>query len=92
MYYIYALTRQNKLITWECSTQVEARIVNRNICDSSLVDNLLFLELGNQKTQPWVKLKHIVDSEQYITYNSNNSYYYPRNHREDYEYLKLRSL
>lgn len=75
--YIYAVTRLRKLITWKCRDRVEARIVMSNIVRSDLLKNIVTMDLSYQVEQPWLKKHNMYDKSQFITYESNKSYYYP---------------
>lgn len=75
--YVYVLTARQKLITWKCQDRMEARIVISNLSRSSLISKEQPLGVSYSVDQPWLTKEGRVKSKQFITYESNKSYYYP---------------
>lgn len=76
--YVYAVTTKQKWITWKCKDRHEARIVMSNIARSALLNSILTIDLSYSVDQPWLKQCYGELKRQFITYESNKTYYYPK--------------
>lgn len=76
--YVYGLNvNRSKLITWKCRDRLEARIVMSNITRSELRLNFDIFDISYSVKQPWIDKYYNIKEQQFITYESNKSYYYP---------------
>lgn len=76
--YVYGLIRKrSKLMTWKCQDRLEARIVMSNIARSELCMNFDVFDVSYSVKQPWLDKHFDIKERQFITYESNKSYYYP---------------
>ena len=75
--YLHGFTTKKKLITWECASWPELRIVLSNISNSDLKQNFSTLEPSATRNLEWLEPSR-VKSRQTITINTGRSYFYPR--------------
>lgn len=75
--YVYCVTKFRKKITWKCRDRHEARIVMSNLSRSDLINSIVTIDLAYQVEQNWLKQCNMYDTQQFITYESNKSYYFP---------------
>lgn len=76
-YYVHAVTRNRKWITFKCKSMALAMIVQSNIIRSDLLRNIYIIEPSPHMQQPWLKDINAYDTTQFITEESNPTYYYP---------------
>mgnify|MGYP000448155904 CR=1 FL=1 len=76
-YYVHAVTKDRKWITWKCESMALAMIVQSNIIRSDLMRNIRDLEPSPHMHQQWLKDINAYDTTQFITEESNPTYYYP---------------
>lgn len=75
--YIYGITNNFKHITWKCRDRQEARIVMSNIARGEMFYNFKVFDISYSLRQPWLERHFAIKDRQFITYESNKSYYYP---------------
>lgn len=81
--YVYGvMPKKGKMITWKCRDRLEARIVMSNIARSELCMNFDVFDISYSLDQPWVDKHFDIKDRQFITYESNKSYYYPWKDKE----------